>query len=550
MLQNNHCRLQANHLVIPGNRPTPPYFWPKMEQEKFPPIKTPLNGSLPSYFDGFMQNVTIISPALPFYPNGTGPLVPTLVTFPIARLIENKYYAMQATAVWGSQIGAVVIMLVVVAITTRRSKILQPIFLLNIMSLVLALIRSSMYLAAWFNIFNNIYVQMAEDYSGVPQSTINQSCVTVVFTLLLVITIEASLVLQTEVVCKTIAPLFRYTILALSVGLVLLAIACRFALAVMNIQLILGLGQPNALGQVAKIVQATQIASIWFFCAIFVAKLGWTMWLRRRMGMKQWGPMQIICISGGCTLIIPCKPYLLLHTKPRPPSQHDFINTTPAIFGLLEFFPNHSFADAGPAALTIVSIFLPLSSVWASMAVSESQPVNFRKPRLGSHDSSDDASGTHPTMATETSRSGLMSKIGYPPEPGGGVCAYGGIGGGCVGHGGDGGRKGSEASEKTAGTSATAVEYVGNIDEESRSGGRRGSHSWGKINPFGYTKVNSRGCSSSSGLIDAVGLMGDDIEMDEGRPRTETGGVRIERMFEVKREEGTINKQGLPRDLL
>ncbi len=130
------------------------------------------------------------------------------------------------------------------------------------------------------------------------------------------------------------------------------------------------------------------------------------------------------------------------------------------------------------------------------------------------------------------------------------MCAYGGIGGGCVGHGGDGGRKGSEASEKTAGTSATAVEYVGNIDEESRSGGRRGSHSWGKINPFGYTKVNSRGCSSSSGLIDAVGLMGDDIEMDEGRPRTETGGVRIERMFEVKREEGTINKQGLPRDLL
>jgi pheromone alpha factor receptor len=56
----------------------------------------------------------------------------------------------------------------------------------------------------------------------------------------------------------------------------------------------------------------TETISIWYYCLIFVGKLGITLYQRKKLGLQQWGPMQIICIMGGCTMVIPCKFYPIL----------------------------------------------------------------------------------------------------------------------------------------------------------------------------------------------------------------------------------------------
>lgn len=270
-----------------------------------PPYYTPTNISLPMDFDPYNQNVTMLMP------NGTGPAI--LITVEMAGFNHWRAGTLKSCIVHGSQLGASLIMLMMVAITTRQAKRLQPIFWLNMTSLSLAFIRSTLLSLFYPGPFQNIYAYFGRDYSSVPRSAYNQSILGTVATLLLLCTVEASLVLQTNVVCLTMAPKWRYLVVIFSIVLVLLTCISRVVYAVINIESILGSTFNGNTVMLAKLCLTTETASIWYFCAVFVAKLAWTMYIRKSMGLKQWGPMQIICISGGCTLIIPCKFASLLH---------------------------------------------------------------------------------------------------------------------------------------------------------------------------------------------------------------------------------------------
>ena len=46
-----------------------------------------------------------------------------------------------------------------------------------------------------------------------------------------------------------------------------------------------------------------------------------------------------------------------------------------AIFAILEYFPGTTFPEAGSLALTLVAIFLPLSSIWAAAAIDGASPI-------------------------------------------------------------------------------------------------------------------------------------------------------------------------------
>jgi pheromone alpha factor receptor len=47
-----------------------------------------------------------------------------------------------------------------------------------------------------------------------------------------------------------------------------------------------------------------------------------------------------------------------------------------ATFAILEYFPSTTFPEAGSLALTLVAIFLPLSSIWAAAAVDGASPIS------------------------------------------------------------------------------------------------------------------------------------------------------------------------------
>ncbi|KFY25117.1 hypothetical protein V493_04832 [Pseudogymnoascus sp. VKM F-4281 (FW-2241)] len=308
------------------------------------------NASLPADFKVDQQRITI------YTPDGTA-VVSNLAIINSFNTENN-----QICVVYGCQLGASLIMFLVVLLTTRMSKRKSPIYVLNVLSLIISFLRSLLQILYLIGPWTEIYRHLSHDYSTIPSSAYANSIGATLLTTLLLITIEASLVLQTNVVCKTMSNRIRWPVTALSMVVSLLAISFRFGLTVRNIEGILGATvKPDSL-MLSKASLITATTSIWFFCAIFVIKLGWTLYQRKKLGLKQWGPMQIITIMAGCTMIIP------------------------SLFTVLEFFTHETFWEAGTLAICLVAILLPLSSVWASAAIDGDEPVRARgsTPRFAS----------------------------------------------------------------------------------------------------------------------------------------------------------------------
>ncbi|OBT64346.1 hypothetical protein VE03_05812 [Pseudogymnoascus sp. 23342-1-I1] len=297
------------------------------------------NAPLPPGFDATQQNITI------YAADGS----PVVTNLPLINLFNRQNN--EICVVYGCQLGASLIMCLVVLLTTRMSKRKSPIFVLNVLSLIISCLRSLLQLLYYIGPWTEIYHYLAYDYSTVPSSAYANSVVATLLTLFLLITIEASLVLQTNVVCKTISSRIRWPVTALSMVVSLLAISFRFGLTIRNIEGILDatVKSDSLMFSAASLISET--VSLWFFCTIFVIKLGWTLYQRKKMGLKQWGPMQIITIMAGCTMLIP------------------------SLFTVLEFFPDKTFYEAGTLAICLVAILLPLSSVWASAAIDGDEPV-------------------------------------------------------------------------------------------------------------------------------------------------------------------------------
>lgn len=253
------------------------------------------NPHLPADFNATQQNITI------YTSDGT----PVITAIPMINQFNTQNN--EICVVYGCQLGASLIMFLVVLLTTRASKRKSPIFVLNALSLIISFLRSLLQILYYIGPWTEIYRYLSNDYSTIPRSAYGNSVAATLLTFFLLMTIEASLVLQTNVVCKTMSNRIRWPVTALSMVVSLLAVAFRFALTIRNVEGILGAivkADTLMLGRASLIAET---ASLWFFCTIFVIKLGWTLYQRKKLGLKQWGPMQIITIMAGCTMIIPCK---------------------------------------------------------------------------------------------------------------------------------------------------------------------------------------------------------------------------------------------------
>ncbi len=233
--------------------------------------------------------------------------IPTLDAFVLYNTEVGINYA--------SQIGASIVMLLVVLLVTRDSKRRSPLFIINVISLALSVIRSLLQTLYWVGPFTEAYAYFSGDFSAVPRSAYANSVASIVMTLLLLCTVELSLVLQTKVVCTTLRENYRLTIMALSLTIALLSVGFRFADMVANAMAIVSLETTYSLTWLASAALIMETISIWYFCLIFVSKLGITIYQRKKLGLRQWGPMQIICIMGGCTMVVPCM-FSLAHIFP------------------------------------------------------------------------------------------------------------------------------------------------------------------------------------------------------------------------------------------
>ncbi|KAF2087480.1 hypothetical protein K490DRAFT_9374, partial [Saccharata proteae CBS 121410] len=280
----------------------------------------------------------------PFYQtvNFTGPDGES-VPVPMDDLAAYVEYGIEICINYASQIGASAILFVLLVILTKHEKRRSPIFILNCLSLVVNIVRSVLQCLYFTGPFYNPYATMVFDYSQVPDSAYNISITASVFNLLLLICIEASLVLQLRVVCITMSRRYRAWTMMGSVFVALLAIGFRSALTIENA---MAIRDTESFGDYAWLSSASNITTsicICFFSICFCAKLGFAIRNRQRLGLKQFGPMQIIFIMGCQTLIIP------------------------SLFSILQYVSD--VPEFSSQVLTVVAIFLPLSSIWASASI-------------------------------------------------------------------------------------------------------------------------------------------------------------------------------------
>jgi pheromone alpha factor receptor len=249
-----------------------------------------------SSFDPFSQNVTFLAA------DGVTPINVTM-----NELNDFVVYTGDVCINFGNQMGAALVMLVVVILITKDSKRRSPLFLINCLTLCVAIVRSLLQALYYVGPWNNVYSEFVGDFSHVPKTSYATSIVAMFFNLFLLLGVELSLLMQTHVVCVTLERKHKATVMGLSGIVSLAAISFRFALMVLNIRGTIDITWSISYTWVTMATLITETISIWFFCIVFVAKLGLTLSARKRMGLRKWGPMEIICIMGGCTMVVPCK---------------------------------------------------------------------------------------------------------------------------------------------------------------------------------------------------------------------------------------------------
>ena len=216
-------------------------------------------------------------------------------------------YGRQLCIILGTQIGACITLLVVLLLLTKPEKRGSPIFTVNSLALIFDIIRSVLTCLYFTGPFEEVYAYYTQEYLYVHSKDYAESVTATVFTFLLLICVEISLCLQAHVVCVTLRRMYRQVILVVSILVASLAIGFRFAYMVENDILIIQAVAEESIEWLGSATNITTTISICWFCAVFVAKLGVSLYQRRKLGMGQSGPMEIIFIMGCQTLIIPGK---------------------------------------------------------------------------------------------------------------------------------------------------------------------------------------------------------------------------------------------------
>ncbi|OQD89386.1 hypothetical protein PENANT_c002G08818 [Penicillium antarcticum] len=282
------------------------------------------------------------------YSNGTEFKVP------MQALDVFVMYNVRVCINYGCQLGASIVLLIILLLLTHADKRKSSVFILNGLALFFNSMRLLFQVIHFSTKFEEVYPYFSYDYSAVPASAYAISIMATVFQTLVVISIQASLVLQTNVICSTVRRRYRRPLLGLSILVALLVIGFRCAWMVENSIAIFKVMYMESIWWIESATNVTLTVSICFFCVIFVTKLGFAIKQRRQLGVREFGPMKIIFIMGCQTMIVP------------------------AIFSITQYYI--TVPELASNVLTLVAISLPLSSIWAGAALEQSRSPRSQAP--------------------------------------------------------------------------------------------------------------------------------------------------------------------------
>ncbi|KAJ5481242.1 Pheromone receptor 2 [Penicillium sp. IBT 31633x] len=274
---------------------------------------------------------------------------------PVTVLDDFVMYNVRTCINYGCQFGASITLLVILLLLTHSDKRRSAVFILNAVALFLNSTRLLLQVIHFSTGFEQVYPYVSGDFSSVPWSAYAISIVAVVFTTLVIVCIEVSLVIQVHVVCSTLRRRYRHPILVLSILVALVPIGFRSAWMVVNCSAIVSLRHVINMWWIESATNICLTISISFFCVTFVTKLGFAIKQRQRLGVREFGPMKVIFVMGCQTMVIP------------------------AIFSIMQYYI--IVPELSSNVVTLVVISLPLSSVWAGAALERSRRSGSRSER-------------------------------------------------------------------------------------------------------------------------------------------------------------------------
>lgn len=266
------------------------------------------------------------------------------------------------TALFGARAGVSALVSIILFLMADRRN--TPVYIFNQVSLIFFFIQSTLFLVTAFSPFGLISTVFTSSYASVTATNINISVACSVFQLLFVITIQCSLFFQGRIVfpkqsrSRLLATLVLGTISLGTIIIYSLYIAQSCSLAVNPV------GEPLFPGRFGKklpsISQIMFASSITVCMLIFVGKLVIAIRTRWVLGLKQFGPLQIICIMGAQSMIIP------------------------AVLTVISF-ARTDVKNVYSVAPLIVVISLPLSAMWAASANTSTSPSSTANYSRGAH---------------------------------------------------------------------------------------------------------------------------------------------------------------------
>ncbi|TGZ81702.1 hypothetical protein EX30DRAFT_363691 [Ascodesmis nigricans] len=267
------------------------------------------------------------------YPDGS------VTTFGADEITYELQYGIRITAIFASQIGACGVLAVLMYILGRTQGRQLPLRLLNLLALTLVIVRSCLQISYWTGEYTDFYNYFAYDNTDVPDSERAKSVAAAVLAGLLQLTVLVSLILQLRAIFIT-PGFWKEFITTFNIGMSALSLGFFFTAVYENSRAII-----RDEGYLRDWKHDTaQIIFTMCICA-FSFTLFWKLAasIRKRaiLNVRQFGPLQILCIGSFQTMLIP------------------------AIFCILE--STTSFEGLGSLTSTLTAMSLPFSSIWAAL---------------------------------------------------------------------------------------------------------------------------------------------------------------------------------------
>jgi len=253
--------------------------------------------------------------------------------------------------------------LFILLITTPRDRLKKPVQILNILSLIGSILYSAMQYTSLTSSAFQIEVQIFSDNKVISRAEKSLASILPLVGSLVVGFIEFSFVLQ----CRSVFASYKSTKKWMTLATVSVAIAVTSWCVALDIHQIIIIRRrtPRFIG----LYNTKHIAfafSICFFSSIFVTKLWSSIHTQRKLGFRQFGPLQVIFIMACQSMILPL------------------------IFCVVGTCYPYRYAVSHTGRIMVV-INLPLSSVWAAARVN---------------------------MATDDNISSLFPSVFQPMDPG------------------------------------------------------------------------------------------------------------------------------------